>query len=355
MRLLVLLKRSYKSWKSHQPSKMGASLAYYAILSLAPLVIIAIGVAGLVFGSQAARQGLSAQVQSLAGPEGAKVIETMLASAAKPTTGILGTAIGIVMLLLGASGVFSELKDSLNRIWDLNVKPVSGVWAMVRERFLTFGMVLGIGFLLLVSLILSAVLAGFGNLVGSALPAAPYLLEAANMLVSLVVITLLFAAIYHFLPAERLPWNDLWIGSAGTAILFVAGKFILGLYLGQASVGSAYGAAGPLIVLLVWIYYTAQLFFYGAEFTRAYSEMHGSKRTVTSKLQAAAGSQAHREAAIQEASYRPAQAAKLNSSTTPPVLIPRERPARTTLFRVALSLVILGVSWWRSRLIGHRR
>jgi membrane protein len=288
MDLPALLKGAYANWKHHEGAKMGASLAYYAVLSLAPLVIIVIAIAGLVFGRDAAREGLIAQVQALIGPDGADMINTMIASAQKPSSGILGTVIGIATLLFGASGVFSELRDSLNKIWEVKSTPGSGVWAMVRERFLTFGMVLGIGFLLLVSLLLSAGLAAFGKFFGDSLPLPAFVLEGANMLASIIVITLLFAAIYRFLPAERLPWSDLWIGSFGTAILFVLGKFLLGLYLGHASVGSAYGAAGSLIVLLVWIYYTAQLFFFGAEFTRAYSRTHGSGKAAPVRVVAIA-------------------------------------------------------------------
>jgi membrane protein len=285
----ALLKDSYARWKSHQAAKMGASLAYYTVISLAPLVIIVIGIAGLVFGADAARQGLLSQVEALVGPDGAKMIGTMITSAPKPSSGILGAAIGIVTLLLGASGVFSELRDSLNKIWDAKPAPASGVWGRIREYFLTFGMVLGIGFLLLVSLLLSAAVAAWGKFVGNSFQLPALGLEGANFLVSIVVITLLFAGIYRFLPEERLPWSDLWIGSVGTALLFLLGKFLLGLYLGRASVGSAYGAAGSLIVLLVWIYYTAQLFFFGAEFTRTYSEKHGSKRlSSTPQVRAAA-------------------------------------------------------------------
>jgi len=279
MDLPALLKDAYARWKNHAGAKMGASLAYYAVLSLAPLVIIVIAIVGLVFGRDAAREGLIAQVQALAGPDGASMINTMIASAQEPSSGILSAVIGILTLLFGASGVFSELRDSLNKIWEVKATPGSGIWAMIRERFLTFGMVLGIGFLLLVSLLLSAALAALGRFFGDSLPLPAFVLEGANVLVSIIVITLLFAAIYRFLPAERLAWSDLWIGSFGTAILFVLGKFLLGLYLGHATVGSAYGAAGSLIVLLVWIYYTAQLFFLGAEFTRAYSLKHGSRKT----------------------------------------------------------------------------
>jgi len=330
MNLPALLKDAYANWKKHEGAKMGASLAYYAVLSLAPLVIIVIAIAGLIFGHDAARQGLITQVQALVGPDGANMVNTMIASAQKPGSGSLGTVIGIATLLFGASGVFSELRDSLNKIWEVKSTPGGGVWAMIRERFLTFGMVLGIGFLLLVSLLLSAALAAFGELFGNSLPLPAFVLEGANMLVSILVITLLFAAIYRFLPAERLPWSDLWVGSFGTALLFVLGKFLLGLYLGHASVGSAYGAAGSLIVLLVWIYYTAQLFFLGAEFTRAYSQNHGSRQTVPV----------------------PAVATVLAR----PEVIKHREPAnasvRSGVFGLLFSVALVGISWWRARARG---
>jgi membrane protein len=329
--MAALLKRAYASWKTHEGAKMGASLAYYAVLSLAPLVIIVIAIAGLVFGRDAARQGLITQVQALVGPDGASMINTMTASAQKPSSGILGTVIGLATLLFGASGVFSELRDSLNKIWEVKSTPGSGVWAMIRERFLTFGMVLGIGFLLLVSLLLSAALAAFGELFGNSLPLPAFVLEGANMLISILVITLLFAAIYRFLPVERLPWSDLWIGSFGTALLFVLGKFLLGLYLGHASVGSAYGAAGSLIVLLVWIYYTAQLFFFGAEFTRAYSQNHGSRKTVPAP-------------AVAKVLPRPeAVAVYLEDPKSAAVT------GRSNVFGLVLSVALVGISYWRAR------
>ena len=275
MDVSALLKDVYAGWSKHAVSKLGASLAYYAILSLAPLVLIVISVAGLVFGTEAARQALLTQVQQLVGSEGAEMVGTMIASAQKPATSIIATVLGVVMLLFGASGVFAELHDSLNKIWEGNNTPSQGFWGVIRERFVSFGMVLGIGFLLLVSLLLSAGLSAVGELFQT-LPVPAFVLQAVNQLLSVFVITLLFAAIYRFLPSDRLPWNDLWVGSLGTAILFVIGKFAVGAYLGHAGVGSAYGAAGSLVVLLVWIYYAAQLFFVGAEFTRAHARRHGS-------------------------------------------------------------------------------
>jgi len=268
-----LFKDAYAGWRKHEVSMLAASLAYYAILSLAPLVVIVIGIASLVFGADAARHGLLAQVEGLVGPEGADLVGTMISHGSTLTGDVVTGLVGVLTLLFGASGVFEELHESLDKVWEVRNKPGQGFWAMLRERFLSFGMVLVIGFLLLISLLLSSALAAVGNLFGH-LPA--LVLQGINFLMSVVVITLLFAAIYRFLPSERLPWSDLWIGSLGTSVAFVLGKFLLGFYLGRASVGSAYGAAGSLVVLLVWIYYAAQIFFFGAEFTRSYAQKHGS-------------------------------------------------------------------------------
>jgi membrane protein len=316
------------------------------------LVLIVIGVAGLVFGSEAARQALLTQVQQLVGSEGAEMIGTMIASAQRPATGVIGTVSGVVMLLLGASGVFTELHDSLNKIWEVNNKPSQGFWSVIRERFVSFGMVLGIGFLLLVSLLLSAGLSAVGGLLQT-LPVPAFVLQGANQLLSVLVVALLFAAIYRFLPSEQLPWNDLWVGSVGTAILFVIGKFAVGAYLGRASVGSAYGAAGSLVVLLVWIYYAAQLFFVGAEFTRAYARRHGSIHK--------------REAVVPEAVVKEAANSKELTSiaveTSNPGMLPLEtspeasgtrsnathRVAPSLTFQstvVAVLIAVVGFSWW---------
>jgi membrane protein len=350
MDVLPLLKDAYAGWTKHQVSKLGASLAYYAILSLAPLVIVVISIAAFVFGSEAARQELLTQVQGLVGPSGAEMIGTMISNAQKPATGIVATVLGMVMLLFGASGVFTELHDSLNKIWEADQQPSHGFWGVIRERFVSFGMVLGIGFLLLVSLLLSTGLAAIGKIMSQSLPLPAFGLQAANLVLSLFVITLLFAAIYRFLPSERLPWNDLWIGSFVTAILFVMGKYLVGVYLGRASVGSAYGAAGSLVVLLVWIYYAAQLFFGGAEFTRAYARKHGSigKREPTAKEAGKKGTtltavETSNSQAIVEAVPRVGSSG-LSSA--------RHLAKPTRAFQspvVILLMAFVGFGWWRGR------
>jgi membrane protein len=271
MSLWPLLKETYVEWDRHQVPKLGAGLAYYTVLSLAPLLIVVITVVGMVLGPKAAQGEIIAQIQGLVGPEGAEAIQAVIANANQPKTGIVASLLGLITLFLGASGVFAELHDALNTIWDAPPRPGSGLLSMIRERFLSFGMVLAIGFLLLVSLVVSAGVAAAATFMGGVLPVPGFVLQGANLLLSLGVITVLFAMIYRFLPSERVPWRDVWIGAAATAVLFSIGKLLIGMYLGKASVGSAYGAAGSLVVVLVWVYYSAQIFFFGAEFTHVYA------------------------------------------------------------------------------------
>ena len=343
-----LLKDAFGGWSKHAVSRLAASLAYYAILSLAPLVVIVIGIAGLVFGADAARQALLAQVETLVGSEGARMIGTMVSHASSLRTNVVTGLLGVLTLLFGASGVFTELHESLDTVWDVRNKPGQGVWAMLRERFLSFGMILVVGFLLLISLLLSAGLAGIGGSFGHGVPA--WVLQAFDFVVSVAVITILFAAIYRFLPSERLPWSDLWIGSFITSIGFVIGKFLLGVYLSRANVGSAYGAAGSLIVLLVWIYYSAQIFFLGAEFTRSYARRHGSLRSRADKSKFTLTA----EAALPQtapAAWSPAEALVPNPRV--PLRAPAVRPAmptaRSGVFTLMLAIGWLGMSWWRER------
>lgn len=264
-----LFKRTFAEWNKHDASTLGASLSYYTVLSLAPLLVIAVSIAGIFFGKKAVQGEVVNQVTQLVGSTGAEAIRTMLAHAQSPGTGIIASIIGFIVLLFGASGVFSQLRKALNLIWETKPKPTSGIWGMLREEFFSFAMVAGIGFLLLVSLLVTAFLTGAEKFAAAYLPVVG--LHVVNVVVSLVVITILFAVIFRVVPDRRLPWNTLWIGSFATAVLFVAGKYLLGMYLGRASVSSPYGAAGSFVVLLMWVYYSAQLFLFGAEFTRLYA------------------------------------------------------------------------------------
>jgi membrane protein len=252
-------------------------LAIYTALSIAPLLIVLIAVIGLFFGEQAARGQIVAEIGSLVGQDTARTIEEAIVRAQQPASGAIATILSLITLIVGASGVVAELKTSLNRIWDVKLVDAGGIWGIIRQRLFSFAMILGIGFVLLVSLAMSAVLAGIGKFFGEFLPVPEPLLYLANMLLSFVVITAMFALIYKYLPDVEVAWSDVWKGAAFTAVLFVIGKFLLGLYLGKAAVGSAYGAAGSLVVLLVWVYYSAQIFFFGAEVTQVYANMYGSR------------------------------------------------------------------------------
>ena len=273
--LWELLREAGAEWLEDKAPRLGAALAYYTIFALAPLLLIVIAVAGFVFGEEAARGELFEQIRGLVGDRGASAIEAMLANANKTESNTLATIVGVAMLLVGAAGLFGQLQDALNTIWEVQPKPGRGLWGFVRDRFLSFTMVLDCAFLLLVSLVISAVLAALGSLFGDWQTS--IVGQLINIAISFGVITGLFAMIYRFLPDVTLAWKDVWLGAAITALLFTVGKWLIGLYLGHSSIGSAYGAAGSLAVLLVWLYYSAQIFLFGAELTKAYADKHGSR------------------------------------------------------------------------------
>lgn len=270
--LTPTLKETFADWNKHEAPRLGAALAFYTILSLSPLVILVVALVGLFFDRSTAQTHILNQVQGMIGAEGGKAVESMLANAHKPSSGILGTIVGLLTLLFGASGVFGELRSAMNKIWEVPPKETSGIWGMLRERFFSFGMVLSIGFLLMVSLVLSTALAAIGKFFGGILPVPASVLAIANFLFSFLAIAVLFALIFKFVPETKIPWRDVRVGAIATALLFTIGKTLIGLYLGKASVGSAYGAAGSLIVVIVWVYYSAQIFFFGAEFTHVYAK-----------------------------------------------------------------------------------
>lgn len=272
-----IIKETFAEWNADNAPRLGASLAFYTILSLAPLLVVAISIAGLVFGEEAARGQIVGQFRGLVGTEGAEAVQTMVQNANKPAAGIIATIIGLATLLFSASGVFGELQASLNEIWDIKPKPSKGIWDTIRQRFFSFSLVLGTGFLLLVSLVLSAVLAGLYDYIERLFPGLGIIGTILNFVISLGVTTLLFAAIYKLLPDADIAWKDVFIGAAVTALLFSIGRYLIGLYIGRASVGSAFGAAGTLVVLLIWIYYSAQILFMGAEFTQVYANRLGSR------------------------------------------------------------------------------
>ena len=266
-------------WSNDHAQRLGAALAYYASFSIAPLLVIAMAIAGLIFGEDAARGAINEQLRSLLGAEAAIGVEGMITAAHKPQEGILAAVIGVIVLLFGASGVFGELQSSLNAIWHVEPKAVRGILGTIKDRFLSFTMVLGTGFLLLVSLLFSAVLSALEQWMTHSLPAPTGLLQAIHFLVSFGITTLLFALIFKVLPDIPIRWRDVWIGSIVTAFLFAIGKSAIGLYLGKSAISSSYGAAGSFVVVLVWVYYSSQILFLGAEFTKVFAGVQHSKRT----------------------------------------------------------------------------
>lgn len=264
-----LIRRTYEEWSKHDAPTLGAALAYYTVLSMAPLLVVAVAITGLIFRKEDVQSRILEQATALVGSDGAEAFRAMLMHAKSPTAGLIASIVGVILLLFGASGVFSELRKALNRIWDVELGQSSGWRGMLKEQLFSFAMVVAIGFLLLVSLLASTAIAGVSKFLGSYVPTA--LVQSVNSVVSIAGITVLFALIYRFVPQQTLPWRRLWPGSIATALLFTAGKDLLGLYLGKASVGSAYGAAGSLVVIFVWVYYSSQLFLFGAEFTRVFA------------------------------------------------------------------------------------
>jgi membrane protein len=274
-----LVKKSVASWSDDYAASMGAALAYYTIFSLAPLLLIVIAIAGLVYGEEAARGAIFNQISGLVGPDGATAVQGLLKSVNKPTESIIATVIGIGTLLLGATTVFGELQDALNRIWRAPaLVDQSGVWKLIRRRLLAFGMILTIGFLLMVSLLLSAALAAIGSWLGPRFAGWEIVLHVINFVIGFAVTTALFAAIYKIMPRVNIAWRDVILGSAVTSLLFGIGKFLIGLYIGKSTVASGFGAAGSIAVLLVWVYYSTQIFLLGAEFTWVYANTFGSRQ-----------------------------------------------------------------------------
>jgi membrane protein len=271
------LKTTINEWSEAEPFQLAAALSYYTLFSLAPLLLIAIGVAGFVFGREAAQNQIVETLQGMIGQDSAKTVQEMIqASNEKPKTGMISTIIGFGALLFGAGGVVGQLQTSLNKMWEVTPKPGQGIWGFLRQRFFSFAMVLAIGFLLLVSLVVTAVLSSFTGMLRSLLGDATLIAHVVDILVSFGFVTLLFALIYKYVPDVEIEWRDVWVGAALTAILFTVGKYIIGLYIGTSGVSSTFGAAGSLITILVWVYYSSLIFFLGAEFTRVYATQYGS-------------------------------------------------------------------------------
>ena len=270
-----LMKQTASEWMDQNVQRLGAALAFYTVFAIAPLFVIVLAIAGLWFGAEAARHELFGQVSALVGSDGGDAIQALVSAANKPKTGAWATIIAVATLFAGATGVFVELQDALNSIWGVRRAPGRGLRDFIKDRLLSFAIVLGIGFLLLVSLIISAVLSALGKFMVGLLPAQETIWQGINSVVSFGVITLLFAMIFKVLPDVKIAWRHVWIGAIITALLFSLGKFLVGLYLGRSSVASAYGAAGSLVIVLLWVYYSAQILLFGAKFTQVYTSRYG--------------------------------------------------------------------------------
>ncbi len=273
---ISLFRDTLTAWWEDKASRLAAALAFYAILAIAPLLLVAIGVIGFIFGPAAAHDQIVGQVEQLVGPQVAQSIQSLIASAHRPGAGTLATIIGTAALLLAAFGILAQLQDALNTIWEVQLKPGRGLRRVIVQRLLSYAVLLLTGLLLLLSLLASTALFAVARYFHSYLPKVGFLWQLINFVVSLLVVTLLFASIFKVLPDVRIRWRDVWIGAAFSSLLFNIGKLLLGLYLGRSSITSSYGAAGSLVLLLLWIYYSAQIFFFGAEFTQAYAHRAGT-------------------------------------------------------------------------------
>jgi len=271
-----LLKDTVAHWWNYNGMRLGASVSFYSMLSLSPLVVVVMAVASAIFGRDAAQGELVEQMRGLAGEQAAEVIQTLLAGAYQQKgTGVIATVLGLGLSLFGAMGVFVELRDALNTIWGVKPNPSDGIWAFIRARFLSFSTVLGVAFLLVVSLIVSAVLAAVARVDGMSHFAS--VASVVHLVVSILLLGVLFALMFKWLPDEQISWGDTWIGGMVTAVLFGLGRYLIALYVSSTGVGTAYGAAASFAVFLVWAYYSALIFFFGAAFTRAYADYFGSR------------------------------------------------------------------------------
>ena len=284
--LWTLIKDTFAQWSADNPFQLAAALAYYTLFSMAPLLMIAIAVAGLVFGQEASQNQVIGIIEDLVGVQGARAIQEIIESAGqRPDAGFFATAVGMILLLLGAGGVVGQLQDSLNTIWRVVPKTSRGIMGFLQDRLVSYSMVLSVGFLLVVSLVISAVLTAVSGIVGSFLSIDAATAHVLDFVVSFAFIMLLFAVIYKFVPDVRIAWRDVWIGAATTSLLFSVGKFLIGFYLGHSTVASIYGAAGSLVTLLLWVYYSSLMFFFGAELTQVYATRYGSKVTSAENAQ----------------------------------------------------------------------
>ncbi|HEY5572627.1 MAG TPA: YihY/virulence factor BrkB family protein [Anaerolineales bacterium] len=275
--LFGLLKETFQEWSDDKAPRLAAALSFYTIFSLAPILIITIAVAGFFLGQADVRENILMQVETTFGPDAEEMVEGLIDDASRPGSGVVATIIGTITIIAGATGVYGQLLEALNTIWEVEPAPDSGIFDTLRKRLLSFTMVLGIGFLLLVSLVISAALSAISQYFSELLPGIDIFWQILDLVVSYALITLLFAMIFKVLPDVEVAWSDVWVGAAFTALLFTIGKFLLGWYLGTSTPGSTFGAAGSLVGILLWVYYSAQILLFGAEFTKVYTRRHGSK------------------------------------------------------------------------------
>ncbi|MEO6362967.1 MAG: YihY/virulence factor BrkB family protein [Caldimonas sp.] len=336
-----LVKDAGAAWIADYAPSMGAALSYYTVFSLAPLLLIVVSVAGLVFGEEAVRGELFGQLQSMMGADAAKAVEGLLVSVSKPAQGITGTIVGIAVLLFGATTVFGELQDALDRIWRAPAREEGGgLWGLLRARLLSFGMILGLAFLLMVSLVLGGVISALGKWMGPMFGGWELLAQVVNLVVGFGLTTLVFAMIYKLMPRVRVRWHDVWLGALVTALLFTVGKLLIGLYIGKSGVASGFGAAGSLIVVFVWVYYSAQIFLIGAEFTWVYARTFGSLRGSVDPddHEAVAGKDDAPEVPSRSAK---ATGADADVASPPAVRVPRDRPGTLAEVGTGLAVVLL--------------
>jgi membrane protein len=354
-----ILKGTFTEFGEDNVLRLSAALAYYAIFSIGPLLVIAVGLAGLAFGHDTVRHQIQGQLHSMLGEKPAETIDTMM-SAQKHSGSLITTIIGIVVLLIGAGGVFGQLQDSLNTIWEVKAKPGTGIWGFIRNRFLSFGMVLGTGFLLLVSMALTTFLTAIAGSLGSKLPIPEALVHGLNFIFSFAIITVLFAMIFKYLPDVRVPFRKVWVGAIGTSFLFTVGKYLLALYLGRASTSSSYGAAGSVIIILMWVYYASLILFFGAEFTQVYAKLTGARvkpnefGVRTTERQRAEEGIPHEKTPSGQKPYVPGKPAlqPVHHAATPGEVV-RERPWQVVGMMLAAGFVgatLLRFKWLRKGL-----
>jgi membrane protein len=273
--LFYFFKTAVMQWLADGPFNLAAALAYYTLFSLAPLLIILTGIVGLLAGQDTAQNYIFSSLNGLVGEQSARAMMEIMQRANQNSSGLVPTIVGVALLLFGAGGVVGQLQSALNTIWGVETKTQNGIWHILRARFISYAMLLAIGFLLLVSLVVTTAISAFSDYLSAQLPAIKFIWPTVDILISFVFVTVLFALIYKFLPDVRIAWRDVWIGAALTAFFFSVGKFLIGLYLGKSAVAASYGAAGSLVTILLWVYYSSLIFFFGAEVTRVYATQYG--------------------------------------------------------------------------------